>query len=50
MSWLFEDIFDIKDIDPEMKKFERVSRLHCDSESFKMDLLLDIHSQVTYVI
>ena len=32
---LFEDIFDVKDIDPEGKKFERTSRLHCESESFK---------------
>ena len=43
---LFEDIFDVKDIDPEGKKFDRVSRLHCESESFKMDLILDINSQV----
>jgi len=43
---LFEDIFDVKDIDPEGKKFERVSRLHCESESFKMDLILDINSWV----
>ncbi|XP_046450605.1 DNA-directed RNA polymerases I, II, and III subunit RPABC3-like [Daphnia pulex] len=41
---LFEDIFDVKDIDPEGKKFDRVSRLHCESESFKMDLILDINS------
>ena len=40
---LFEDIFDVKDIDPEGKKFERTSRLHCESESFKMDLILDIN-------
>ncbi|OQR76924.1 DNA-directed RNA polymerases I [Tropilaelaps mercedesae] len=43
---LFEDIFDVKDIDPEGKKFDRCSRLHCESESFKMDLILDINSQV----
>jgi len=40
---LFEDIFDVKDIDPEGQKFLRVSRLHCESESFKMDLILDIN-------
>ncbi len=33
---LFEDIFDVKDMDPEGKKFDRVSRLHCESESFKV--------------
>ncbi|KAL5019540.1 hypothetical protein ScPMuIL_002432 [Solemya velum] len=43
---LFEDIFDVKDIDPDGKKFDRVSRLFCESESFKMDLILDVHSQI----
>ncbi|XP_065839370.1 DNA-directed RNA polymerases I, II, and III subunit RPABC3-like [Oscarella lobularis] len=43
---LFEDIFDVKDVNPEGKKFELVSRLHCESESFKMDLVLDVNSQL----
>ncbi|MEE6518796.1 hypothetical protein FKM82_030021 [Ascaphus truei] len=43
---LFEDIFDVKDIDPEGRKFDRVSRLHCESESFKMDLILDVNIQI----
>ncbi|XP_038953305.1 DNA-directed RNA polymerases I, II, and III subunit RPABC3-like [Rattus norvegicus] len=43
---LFEDIFDVKDIDPEGKKFDRVSQLHCESESFKVDLILDINIQI----
>jgi DNA-directed RNA polymerase I, II, and III subunit RPABC3 len=43
---LFEDIFDVKDIDPDGKKFERVSRLFCESESFKMDLILDVNTQL----
>ena len=43
---LFEDIFNIKDMDPEGRKFDRVSRLHCESESFKMDLVLDINSWI----
>ncbi|XP_064651339.1 DNA-directed RNA polymerases I, II, and III subunit RPABC3-like isoform X1 [Lineus longissimus] len=43
---LFEDIFDVKDIDPDGKKFDRVSRLHCESESFKMDLILDINALI----
>lgn len=41
---LFEDIFNVKDMDPEGKKFDRVSRLHCESESFKMDLILDVNT------
>merc|ERR1712012_1052618 len=28
------------------KKFDRDSRLHCESESFKMDLILDINSWI----
>ena len=43
---LFEAIFGVKDIDPEGKKFDRVSRLHCESESFKMDLILDFNTQI----
>ncbi|XP_074603147.1 DNA-directed RNA polymerases I, II, and III subunit Rpb8 [Brevipalpus obovatus] len=43
---LFEDIFEIKDIDPDGKKFNRVSRIHCESESFKMELILDVNSQI----
>merc|ERR1712088_59153 len=39
---LFEDIFDVKDIDPDGKKFDRVSRILGDSESYKMDLILDV--------
>ncbi|XP_075223648.1 DNA-directed RNA polymerases I, II, and III subunit Rpb8 isoform X2 [Lycorma delicatula] len=41
---LFEDIFNVKDIDPSGKQFDRVSRLHCESESFKMDLILDVNT------
>ncbi|RMZ98037.1 DNA-directed RNA polymerases and III subunit RPABC3 [Brachionus plicatilis] len=43
---LFEDIFDVKDIDPDGQKFDRVSRLFCESESFKMDLILDVNTQI----
>jgi len=43
---LFEDIFDVKDIDPDGKKFQKVSRLHCESESFKMDLILDVNTHI----
>ncbi|KAL8592953.1 DNA-directed RNA polymerases I, II, and III subunit RPABC3 [Nucella lapillus] len=43
---LFEDIFDVKDIDPDGKKFDRVSRLFCESESFKMDLILDVNTML----
>lgn len=43
---LFDDMFLVKDVDPEGKKFDRVSRLFCDSESFKMELILDVNTQL----
>ncbi|KAI3413663.1 DNA-directed RNA polymerases I, II, and III subunit RPABC3 [Globodera pallida] len=45
-SLYFEDLFTVKNIDPDGKKFDRVSRLFCDSESFKMDLILDVNTQL----
>jgi len=43
---LFDDLFHVKDVDPDGKKFDRVSRLFCESESFKMDLILDVNTQL----
>ena len=43
MSELFEDIFSIQSVNKDGKPFDRVSRIFCESESFKMNLILDIH-------
>eukprot|EP00696_Hemimastix_kukwesjijk_P017621 gnl/Hemi2/6306_TR2161_c0_g10_i1.p1 gnl/Hemi2/6306_TR2161_c0_g10~~gnl/Hemi2/6306_TR2161_c0_g10_i1.p1 ORF type:complete len:146 (-),score=56.79 gnl/Hemi2/6306_TR2161_c0_g10_i1:40-477(-) len=43
---LFEDIFDVKDIDPDKKRFDRVSRLVCKSENYEMELVLDVNIQI----
>eukprot|EP01098_Paradermamoeba_levis_P014296 TRINITY_DN6773_c0_g1_i1.p1 TRINITY_DN6773_c0_g1~~TRINITY_DN6773_c0_g1_i1.p1 ORF type:complete len:163 (+),score=40.46 TRINITY_DN6773_c0_g1_i1:44-490(+) len=43
---LFEDIFNINDIDPNGKKFDRVSRLICKSENYEMDLTLDLNTEI----
>jgi DNA-directed RNA polymerase I, II, and III subunit RPABC3 len=43
---VFDDIFLIKDIDPEGKKFDRVSRLVCNSENFKTEVILDVNTQL----
>ncbi|KAI0983760.1 hypothetical protein GJ496_004002 [Pomphorhynchus laevis] len=43
---LIEDIFDVREIDPDGKKFDLVSRLFCESESFKMNLILDVNIQL----
>ncbi|VDO04640.1 unnamed protein product [Rodentolepis nana] len=46
MAALLEDIFDIKDVDRDGKMFAKVSRIVCESESFKMGLILDVHSEI----
>ncbi|VDM30571.1 unnamed protein product [Hydatigera taeniaeformis] len=46
MTALLEDIFDVKDVDKDGKRFDKVSRIFGESESFKMGLILDIHSQI----
>lgn len=46
MSTLLEDIFDVKDIDIDGKKFDKVCRLFGESESFKMGLILDFHALI----
>ncbi|EGG17763.1 RNA polymerase II core subunit [Cavenderia fasciculata] len=43
---LFEDNFEVKDIDPDGKKFDRVSRYVCQSESYEMDLHLDLATHI----
>jgi len=46
MASFFEDTFEVKNIDPEGKLFEKVSRLDCSSVSYDMQLLLDINSDI----
>ncbi|KIH56540.1 RNA polymerase Rpb8 [Ancylostoma duodenale] len=44
---IFDDMFMVKNIDPDGKKFDRCSRLFCDSESFRyMELILDVNTQL----
>ncbi|GMS88996.1 hypothetical protein PENTCL1PPCAC_11171, partial [Pristionchus entomophagus] len=43
---IFDDMFLVKNVDPDGKKFDRVSRLFCDSESFAMELILDVNTQL----
>jgi len=45
-SILFEDTFEVKEIDPDGKKFDRVSRFICYGENYEMDLQIDI---ATYI-
>ncbi|PRP87564.1 hypothetical protein PROFUN_04591 [Planoprotostelium fungivorum] len=43
---LFEDIFDIKDIDKGGKRFDRVSRVTGTSENYEMELILDVNTSI----
>lgn len=43
---LFDNTFQVKDIDSEGKKFDKISRLHCRSDCSEMDLILDINSSI----
>jgi DNA-directed RNA polymerase I, II, and III subunit RPABC3 len=36
----------VKDIDKDGKKFDRVSRLYCRGDSYEMELILDINSEI----
>ncbi|KAJ1964772.1 DNA-directed RNA polymerases I, II, and III subunit RPABC3 [Dipsacomyces acuminosporus] len=43
---LFNDTFDVKDVDKEGKKFDRVSRIDARSQTHDMSLILDINSEL----
>ncbi|KAI8322391.1 RNA polymerase I [Martensiomyces pterosporus] len=43
---LFHDTFDVKDVDKEGKKFDRVSRIDARSQTHDMSLILDINSEL----
>ncbi|XP_059655019.1 DNA-directed RNA polymerases II and V subunit 8A-like [Cornus florida] len=43
---LFEDIFKVDALDPDGKKFDKVSRVDARSEQFDMHLLLDVNTEI----
>jgi len=43
---LFEDIFTVTSIDPNGKKFDKVSRIEAHSEQFDMHMILDVNIEV----
>lgn len=46
MDFYFDDVFNVKEVDPDGKKFDRVSRIRCKSENYEVDMLLDIASDI----
>lgn len=45
-SLLFEDIFEVTELNPDGKKFESVNRLAATGTTYECDLLLDINCQI----
>ena len=43
---LFEDIFDVRTINPDGKKFEGVNRIHCKGTTYDVGLIVDINSEL----
>ncbi|KAI9099480.1 hypothetical protein DFS34DRAFT_617704 [Phlyctochytrium arcticum] len=43
---LFESTFEVKDIDPFGKKFDRVSRIKAESETVDIEILLDVNTEI----
>ncbi|GMH44903.1 hypothetical protein BSKO_12860 [Bryopsis sp. KO-2023] len=43
---LFDDIFEVVEVDPDKKKFDKVSRFYCRSYLYEMSLIIDINVDV----
>ncbi|CAH0515896.1 unnamed protein product [Peronospora belbahrii] len=43
---LFEDIFEVRQVNPDGKKFDKVTRVVCKGVSYELELTLDINSEV----
>eukprot|EP01102_Stenamoeba_stenopodia_P002855 TRINITY_DN12734_c0_g1_i1.p1 TRINITY_DN12734_c0_g1~~TRINITY_DN12734_c0_g1_i1.p1 ORF type:complete len:144 (-),score=34.75 TRINITY_DN12734_c0_g1_i1:64-495(-) len=43
---LFENIFDIREIDRDGKKFDKVSRVEGSGENYEMELVLDVNTDI----
>jgi len=46
MTHIFEDRFEVKNIDPDGKIFDKVSRIDCSSDGSEAQLLLDINMDI----
>lgn len=45
-SLLIDDIWEVKQIDTDGKKFDKVSRIECKSENYEMDMILDVNTDI----
>jgi DNA-directed RNA polymerase I, II, and III subunit RPABC3 len=46
LQFLFDDLFEVNSVDPDGKKFDRVSRILAQGENYGSDLLLDINFEL----
>jgi DNA-directed RNA polymerase I, II, and III subunit RPABC3 len=45
-EFLLDDVFEISAVDPDGKKFDRVSRIQAKSDNYDMHLLLDVNIEL----
>ena len=43
---LLEDLFDVKNIDEDGKKFENISRISALSQTYNLELTLDVNTEI----
>ena len=46
MSIVFEDIFELRQLNPKGKKFEKINRLYCKGTSYDVDLIVDVNCEL----
>ena len=45
-NMLLEDLFDVKNIDEDGKKFENISRISALSQTYNLELTLDVNTEI----
>ena len=43
---LLNDMFEVKELNPDGKKFDKVTRLRCKSETYDLDMMIDVNSDL----
>ena len=46
VKMLLEDLFDVKNIDEDGKKFENISRISALSQTYNLELTLDVNTEI----
>jgi DNA-directed RNA polymerase I, II, and III subunit RPABC3 len=43
---ILEDLFDVKNIDEDGKKFDNISRIFAESQTYNLELTLDVNTEI----